>query len=592
MNHLKGQQTDAAESRMPVILVVDDDPNNLGVVQDSLIDMNYTILVAEDGETAIARALYTQPSLILLDVMMPGIDGYETCRRLKANPATAAIPVIFMTALAETGHKVKGLGAGAVDYVTKPFHQEELLARIAVHLQLQELTRKLLEANETLERRVEERTIDLSIANNELEEEIAERQAAQEQLQEQAIALEEKFKELQAAQSALAASEKELRQSHKMEAIGTLSAGIAHDFNNILMAILGFTEMAIQKLPENSAATANLEQVYASGMRAAELVRQILTYCRHNDQEKTNVHLPSVVKEVCTLLRSPLPATIEIRQEITSLPTGGYVHADPIQVHQILMNLGTNASHAMRNKCGVMGISLEEIDLDQTAVERYPDLKTGVYLRLTVSDTGHGMSPEVLERIFDPYFTTKNIGEGTGLGLSVVSGIVKNHGGMITVYSEPDKGTSFQIFLPVADEESAPSADLRLTLPGGNEHVLFVDDEEFLVSMGQEMLEGLGYRVTTVADAMTALTTFQNNPDDFDLVITDMTMPKMTGKELARELRAIRPGIPIIISSGYTEFANSKEILQAGVQGFLMKPYGTRNLAESIRMTLDDPTKL
>lgn len=572
--------------RKSVILVVDDDPNNLAVVRDCLAEFDYTILVAEDGETAIQRADYARPDLILLDIMMPGLDGYETCRRLKAQKTTRAVPVIFMTALAETGHKVQGLEVGAVDYITKPFQQEELLARISVHLQIQDLSRKLQEANETLEKRVEERTVDLAIANSELEEEIAERQSAQEQLQEQAVTLEKMVSELQITQEALIKSSRELRQSQKMEAVGTLAAGIAHDFNNILTGILGYTEISINKLPEDSNAKEGMERVYESGLRAADLVKQILTYCRQGEQEMKHIYVAPVVKEVLSLLRASLPATIRIRQEISYPLSNLMVHADPTQLYQVLMNLGTNALHAMREKGGVLSMEMAALDLDDMFVKQNPDLKTGPYLRLTVSDTGYGMKPEVMERVFDPYFTTKNIGEGTGLGLSVVSGIIKKHGGALTVYSEPDKGAAFHIYLPLVETDVSDSIDSKAEPLRGNERILFVDDEDVIVAMGQEILEDLGYHVTAEKNSTMALKRFSSNAESFDLLVTDMTMPGLSGKELAGKIREIRPDMPIIICSGYTELNTASDALEAGFDGFLMKPYTTRMLAEVIRNAL------
>lgn len=577
----------SSDEQRAVILVVDDDPNNLAVVRDCLAEFKYTILVAEDGETAIKRADYAHPDLILLDIMMPGLDGYETCRRLKSQKSTHNIPVIFMTALAETGHKVQGLEVGAVDYITKPFQQEELLARISVHLQIQDLTKKLLEANENLEKRVEERTIDLAIANKELEDEIAERQAAQEQLQEQTVTLEELVAELQMAQEALIKSTQKLRQSQKMEAVGTLAAGIAHDFNNILMGILGYTEMSINKLPKDSPAKEGMERVYSSGLRAADLVKQILTYCRQSEQELKDIYPAPVIKEVFTLLRSSLPATIEICQEIPYALSNCLVHADPTQLYQVLMNLGTNALHAMRENGGKLSIEMSEIDIDPLFIKSNPGLKSGRHLRLTVSDTGCGMKPETMERIFDPYFTTKKIGEGTGLGLSVVSGIVKNHGGAISVYSEPDKGTTFHIYLPLVENGSIYSTDLISEPMHGDERILFVDDEGELAEMGQEILEHLGYSVTIEKSSVGALERFKKAPELFDLIITDMTMPGLTGKELINCIRSINPEVPAIICSGYSEFKSAEEARENGYQGFLLKPYTTQMLAKSIRKALN-----
>ena len=818
-----------------VILVVDDDANNLAVARDCLLESDYTILVAEDGESAVVRADYARPDLILLDVMMPGIDGFETCRRLKAQEGTREIPVIFMTALAETSQKVKGLEAGAVDYITKPFQREELLARIAVHLRLRELAGMLRLANETLERRVEERTTDLAIANCELEQEIAERQMAQEQLQEQAFLLEEKIEELQSTQKALQQSEQkfraifdqtyelmglltpdgtlleinrtalnlcevsesevvgkpfwdgpwwwakteeqsakvresvrklvaeaadgqfvrfetsyrspggvlhyidfslqplmdddgkvlmlipegrditerklaemehlrlataveqvaeaisitdvdfniqyvnpafermngysrgeilglhnsllrseehdaqqhralaqtlaggrvwsgrltnkrkdgtcyqsevmaspirnqqgsiinyvtihrdithemrleqELRQAQKMEAIGTLAAGIAHDFNNILTAIIGNAEMALSKLPSEAPVRRNMKRVLEAGSRAADLVKQILTFSRQAEHERKPVPLATVTAEVLKLLRSTLPSTVEIRQHIELEPDRSVVFADSTQIHQVLMNLCTNAAHAMRTHGGVLAVELTEAMMDAAQVSRHPNLKPGRHMKLTVSDTGHGMDAAVVARIFDPYFTTKKAGEGTGMGLAVTMGIVQSHGGAITVHSERGRGTTFQVLLPESEREGAGAAEAEGPLPTGKEHVLFVDDEKVLVDMAEEMLNVLGYRFTGGTNSVEILELFRARPNAFDLVITDMTMPGLTGRELARDILEIRPDMPIIMCSGFTEFVNTQDARDAGIREFLMKPYATDALAKTVRRAL------
>jgi CheY-like chemotaxis protein len=549
----------------PVILTVDDDPNNLSVVRDCLVECNYTILVAEDGESAIRRADYARPDLILLDVMMPGIDGFETCRRLKSQERTKDIPVIFMTALAETGHKVRGLEVGAVDYITKPFQREEMLARIALHLHNRELTIKLQEAKELLETRVEERTAELAQTINALHDEIIERKRDEEER----VRL-----------------ERELRQSQKMEAIGMLAGGIAHDFNNILTAIIGYTDMAQRKISNDDSMARDLVQVQEAGSRAKKLVRQILAFSRQGEQERRPVQVASVIEEVFKLLRATLPTTIEIHQQINASLHGNTVLADPTQLHQVLMNLGTNAAHAMRDHGGVLSVSLSDLDVDASLIALHPELTTGPCVRLTVSDTGHGMKDSVKERIFDPYFTTKKVGEGTGMGLAVVQGIVKSHGGAISVYSEPGQGTAFHIFLPRIADEIKYEVQAKESIRGGSERILFVDDEKVLAELGQELLEALGYTVTAGTSSLEALALFRAGPDAFDLVITDMTMPGLTGRELAREMLAIRPDIPIIMCSGFTEFINANEAREAGFSEFLMKPYGHVSMARIIRSVL------
>jgi len=549
----------------PVILAVDDDPNNLAVLRDCLAEMNYGFLVAEDGESAVTRADYARPDLILLDIMMPGIDGIETCRRLKLLDGTKDIPVIFMSALSESRNKVKGLEVGAVDYITKPFHRDELLARIAVHLKISELTLRLQESKEQLEMRVRERTADLARANSELQAEIAERKKAEET-------------KLQL--------ERQLRQSRKMEAIGTLAAGIAHDFNNILTAIVGFTELSLENLQKTDPIRGDLELVLESGMRATDLVKQILTYSRQTELERKPLRLDSVIHEGLKLLRSSFPSFIEIHTEFDVNPDHCLVHADSTQIHQVLMNLCANAAHAMRARGGRLSVSLKEVMADASLVELHPALKPGPHLRLTVSDTGHGMDAAVMERIFDPYFTTKKIGEGTGMGLAVTMGIVQSHGGAIEVNSEPGKETTFHVYLPRTTAVDRQVAETREPLHNGNEHILFVDDEKTLAVLGQKMLESLGYRVTSETNSHEALKLFRSRPDSIDLVITDMTMPGLTGRELAREMISIRPDIPVIMCSGYAEFVNEDEAREAGIREFLMKPYMVGRLAQSIRRVL------
>ncbi|HVO67998.1 MAG TPA: PAS domain S-box protein [Syntrophales bacterium] len=381
--------------------------------------------------------------------------------------------------------------------------------------------------------------------------------------------------------------ERMLRQAQKMEAIGTLAGGIAHDFNNILTAIIGYSEMALYKGRGDNAIRRDLEQVLKAGARARDLVSQILTFSRQTEHERKPVQIAPIVKEALKLLRSSLPATIEMHQNIAITPDRGIILADPTQVQQILMNLCTNAAHAMRETGGILGVRLSEVDVDASFTSRHTDMLPGRYVALTVSDTGHGMSTTVMERIFDPYFTTKEAGEGTGLGLSIVQGIVKGYGGGITVYSEPGKGSIVNIFLPTIEEAISSEAELMDELPTGDERILFIDDEKDLADLGKEMLQSIGYDVTTGTNSSEALETFRDKPHAFDLVITDMTMPGMTGLELARELRAIRPDVPIILSTGFSELINEKRVKELGVRELVMKPFTTIRLARIIRRILD-----
>jgi PAS domain S-box-containing protein len=378
----------------------------------------------------------------------------------------------------------------------------------------------------------------------------------------------------------------QLQQAQKMEAIGTLAGGIAHDFNNILAAIVGYSEMAMyNNLPKESKAHTNMGQVLKAAHRAKDLVMQILTFSRQSEQERRPVKVHLIVKEALKLLRASLPSTIEIRTHIEE--DSDSVMADPTQVHQVLMNLCTNAHHAMLERGGVLEVSLVPVEMDRADAAEYHDLEPGHYLKLSVSDTGHGMDRNTMERIFDPYFTTKEKGSGTGLGLAVVHGIVKSHGGKILVESELGVETAFHVFIPRILSESEPKAEIHKPLPRGGERILFIDDEEFLVDLGKQMLERLGYTVECMTGSMEALDAFGKRPDDFDLVITDMTMPKMTGEVLAKRLMSIRPDIPIIISTGFSELMSEERAREIGIISLIMKPLSIRDLAKTIRSALD-----
>ncbi len=370
-----------------------------------------------------------------------------------------------------------------------------------------------------------------------------------------------------------------------MEAIGTLAGGIAHDFNNILTPILGYTDMIIDDVPEDSRIRADMEKVIKAANRAKDLVQQILTFSRQVEQERKPVKIHLVVKEALKLLRATLPTTIEIRQNID---TGcGAVLADPTQIHQVLINLCTNAYHAMRESGGVIEVSLGMVEISTELAMNYPNLHEGTYVRLTVSDTGHGMDRGTIERVFEPFFTTKGVGAGTGLGLSVVHGIVVSHGGEITIESELGKGTRFHVHLPRADsvvEREAPRDD---PIPEGKERILFVDDEEEIARMGKRMLERLGYDVTMRTSSVEALEAFRSQPDGFDLVITDQTMPDMTGVEFVGELLRIRPDLPIILMTGFSEMVTPETAKKIGVREFIMKPIMILDLGKAIRRVLN-----
>ena len=377
----------------------------------------------------------------------------------------------------------------------------------------------------------------------------------------------------------------QLIQAQKMEAIGTLAGGIAHDFNNILGAIIGYSEMALYDTKKDSMEHYNIEQVLNAGHRAKDLVKQILAFSRKSEQDKNIISLATIVAEALKLLRASLPTTIEIRQNIE--PNLDPIFADPTQMHQVVMNLCTNSAHAMGDTSGILKVELHNVDLSVKKAAQYPELNPGPYVKLSISDTGHGMDSETLDRIFDPYFTTKEQDKGTGMGLAVVHGIIKGHGGFIRVQSTPGKGTRFDILFPVMEKQMEPETAERKALPTGNEHILFIDDEETLIDLGKSMLKKLGYRVETRTRPDKALETFGAAPHKFDLVISDMTMPGMTGDSLAAELMKIRSDIPVIICTGYSEKIDEQRAQDLGIKGLIMKPFTIRSLSRTVRDALD-----
>lgn len=378
--------------------------------------------------------------------------------------------------------------------------------------------------------------------------------------------------------------ESQLQQSQKMEAIGTLAGGIAHDINNILGIILGNTELAMDDIPDWNPARLNLEEARIASLRAKDIVRQLLSFARKTEMEKKPTNIIPIVKESFKLLRSSIPTSIEIRQNISK--DVDTILADSTQINQILINLCTNADHAMPDG-GIIEIILNNIELDEANTAQHSDLHPGRYVNLTVTDTGHGISQEVIDRIFDPYFTTKEVGKGTGMGLSVVHGIVKKHNGAITVKSEAGKGTTFSIFFPAVEKDAVIESEPTEKLPTGNEKILFIDDEPSIVNMTRQQLERLGYEVDTKMSSIEALELFRSKPDQFDLIITDMTMPSMTGDKLVKEVLNIRPDMPTIICSGFSDKIDAEKAKEIGAAEYVEKPVDKRNLAFKVRSVLD-----
>ncbi len=431
------------------------------------------------------------------------------------------------------------------------------------HSNLERSQRQMKTAQDELEVRIRNRTYEIEKAKQQLEEELSQRRQLERERTEMLL---------------------QLQQSQKMEAIGTMAGGIAHDFNNILSAVVGFTELCLFDAQKESTMASNLQQVLSAALRAKELVRQILTFSRQSRPETRPVQIKAIISEVLKLLRASLPASVEIVQDIQS---DVHVMADPTQLHQVVMNLCTNAGQAMVDEGGILRVELKNIKIDQDSGIDYQDIVPGFYVELAVKDNGSGMTKETLRRIFDPFFTTKEKGQGTGMGLAVVHGIVKSCKGALSVTSQVGEGTDFRVVLPCVDRIYTPQVIDPSTLPKGTERVLFVDDEPMQAELAMKILPPLGYKVIAMTDSGKALKAFADAPDDFDIVITDMYMPKITGKSLAMEILRLRPDMPIILCSGYSVDLVHPEFLDQYFKGHLMKPILIRELAETIRKVID-----
>jgi two-component system NtrC family sensor kinase len=538
----------------------------------------------EEGLRMVERALAEgRPyAMAFVDFRMPpGWDGVETTKRLWQ--VCPELQIVICTAFADCSWDqvlgdLKPLDRLLI--LKKPFDSIEVLQLANA---LTEKWRLLQEAKATLtglEQAVKRRTQELEesqlAALNMMEDAVHHRANAERALEDLKREVAER-KQLEA----------QLLQSQKMEAIGQLAGGIAHDFNNILGAILGNAEL-IKLMPPGSPESAEcLEAILSASQRATDLVRQILAFSRRQEAKRQPLQLHLVVKEALKLLRASVPTTIEFHANIGLTPT---VLADPSEIHQVTMNLCTNAWHAMQDRPGVITVELAETEVDAALAKLHPDLRPGRYVRLTVTDNGCGMDSATMEHIFEPFFTTKPVGLGTGLGLAVVHGIVKNHDGGIVVRSEPGVGTTFQIYFPVFESEvvAAPAA-ARPVPRGAGEHVLFVDDEEALARMGRAVLERLGYRVTHHTNSTEALAAFRAQPAAFDLVVTDYNMPGLNGVELGKQLLGARPDLRIILSTGFSATVNDEVARELGFCELMPKPYDMRCLGETVRRVLHAP---
>jgi CheY-like chemotaxis protein len=563
---------------MTKLLMVDDNVQNIYMAEVLFTGNGYQVESAANGVEALEKARRDPPDLVVSDILMPVMDGFALCREWRQDDRLRSIPFVFYTATYTDPEDEKfGLSLGADRFLVKPITPENLLS--AVEEVFRELeacssacTKKpipaedvyLKEYNQALIHKLEDKLAQLETANQALEKEIGERKLA-----------EDKMRRL----------ESQLIQAQKMEAIGTLASGIAHDFNNILLAIMGYSEIALINTRSGLSGEKHIQEALKACERAKELVHQILTFGRQTEIDRQPVQIKSVVKEVLKLLRASLPATIDIRQRLES---GSLILANPTQIYQVVMNLGTNAAQAMKGGSGTIDVILVDVELDEYFVKTHHGLTPGRYQKLEVVDNGVGMVPDQVKRIFEPYYTTKPRGKGTGLGLSVVHGIVKNSGGGITVYSEPQQGTTFRVFFPIFESDTVADVPPVELLEGGQERILFVDDEPTLLEIGAELLKRLGYRVTTCGNGRAALQVFQAQPNGFDLVITDMTMPGLTGDKLAQALVQVRTDLPVILCTGFGTAVMGRQACQTGVKAYLMKPFVLRDLAKIIRQVLGE----
>ncbi|MBW1608105.1 MAG: response regulator [Deltaproteobacteria bacterium] len=512
------------------ILVIDDKTDDLNNITTLLKDVipDCRVIAVRSALEGLERAKTESPVAILLGICAPEMERDSVCNRLKSDENTRRIPVIMMMeAQSDPDRYVKGLDAGADAFLNKPITRAELKAQIRMVSRVD--------------------------------------------------ALEKEKTQLK----------KHLQQAQKMEAIGTLAGGIAHEFNNILFPIIGYTEMSMYDIPENSKTRKNLAAVLKAADRAKDLIQQILSFSRKGGHDKILLKIQYVIKETLRLLRASLPATIEIRQAIDNACAP--VAADPSEIQQILMNLSTNAYQAMEEKGGILEITLSEIIIDSSDVSSNVDLSPGSYLQLTVKDTGHGIETDQIKHIFDPNYRINNQNEGKRTGLGMVYEIVQSYNGVIDVDSEPGRGTTVSVYLPLPHRKSeiVSNASTDARIPTGDETILLVDDEEDVLEMMHLMLERLGYRVFSKTSSIEALEEFHREPEKFDLVITDQTMPKMTGMELIQKLMHIRSDIPIILCTGFNEKITEDNTKRLGIDALISKPVRVKEVALTIREVLN-----
>jgi signal transduction histidine kinase len=536
------------------ILVVDDTPASLKLLAAILNEAGYRVRLAPDGELAIRSALQRAPALILLDIKMPGMNGYEVCQRLKANERTRCIPIIFLSVLDDEHEKSLAFQLGAVDYVNKPVRAAEVLARVDTHLSLRRAQLEL-----------EARNAELEAARALLEQRVAERSA-----------------ELEAAN-------RKLLQSQKLESIGLLSGGVAHDFNNLLTPIRGYAELVRTSLREDDPLRTELAEIERAAERARELTQQLLAFSRKQIIEVKPVDLREIIRRAERILRRTIREDISIRLELAATPS--IVRADAGQIELVLVNLSINAQDAMPEG-GVLRIETVSFPVDESYAARHPGLSPGPHVMLAVSDTGVGMDQPTMARIFEPFFTTKEVGKGTGLGLSTAYGIITQHGGSINVHSEKGHGSTFKILLPQLEgAEAAPPREPVDLVLRGTETILVVEDNPMVRTLLGRLLPSLGYETLTAGGVEECLELVKTRTGSLHLLLTDVVMPTMNGRELYERVRLLRPELKVLFMSGYTtEVIGHHGVIEEGVH-FLHKPFSRSALSIKIRAALEQIAK-
>jgi PAS domain S-box-containing protein len=631
------------------ILIVEDEVIVALDIEKKLAKLGYEVLASvTSGEAAIETVKEPPPDLILMDISLAGeIDGIEAAERIQRH---YDIPIIYLTAHSHQQTLERAKITEPYGYIVKPFQRKSLHATIETALYKHHMKLKLKEKDENFMNLAENASDGILIATVNGDHIYANRRATEltgynvSQLlnvcfekpradekngkgrenwldkallpQRREITLESEEKgtisleitgtktiwhglpavlvllrditQLKRADEERKRERAYLDQVRRMEALGTLAGGIAHDVNDLLYIILGFTEMVLADLPRESPNRSRLERVFGACLKAKDVVKQILIFSQPDDVKLKPIKISPLIRKSLKFLRSSIPANIDIQQDIKG--ESSIVKADPVSINQILINLCNNAVYAMKEQGGVLKVILEEMTLSETTDIADFQLKPGHFLRLTVDDTGTGMGPMVMQRIFEPYFTTRTVSEGTGMGLAVVHGIVKRHRGAVTVQSEPGKGSTFQVYLPTTKEEAITGEHIAISekVPKGHERILFVDDDETIGGIIKHILERLGYQVVVKFNGLEALEHFRSDPDQFDIVIADMIMPKMTGTELAKEIQDLRPDVPVIICSGFSEKIRAEELKSLkNIHTVIKKPFVMQELGQKIRKALE-----